>query len=244
MIWNEWRLLLSWLFWFGLFFIGALIAWHQGFVGYLVYSDSTYITAFILFVTIIGLIWNFRNMAIIQLEIYRAYKLNEKIANQNLSLTSELLTATKGLCADHINQLLSLQNRDFHPNQDNLIEILYTRLLLPEKWTFYISNAVTVLGFLGTLIGFAMMGDSLVSMMSGSVSIEKATSGIVQVIGSIRIAINTTIVGLIGFLILTLFHLIVDNGTTKLIAAIAEIGEKYIIPALPANNSPKEVDFE
>ncbi len=234
MRWDEWRLLLSWLFWFGFVVVGSIIAWYEGFIGYLLYSDTTGLTAIIIFISLFSLIWNFKNMVMIQMEISKAYQLAEVLNKETIVFNKEIIVSFKeGVAKNHAIELVKInKNTDDIPSQDNLVEILYARLLLPETYTIYLSSAVTILGFLGTLIGFTMMGNSLMTMMSGDVSMEKAVSGIAQVVSGIRTAINTTVVGLVGYLILSLFHQLVDNATSRLVAKIAEIGEQFILPSL------------
>ena len=180
----------------GFFLLG--VAYIYGGIDLVLVSDSTYLSVLIFIVFLWGLviaglkIWNTSQ------ELNYAKKDNSKSKWKKM--------------------LLSLE----HDNVDHarIIESLKLKMFSRNASVSWIANSLTLLGLIGTVVGFiiALSGidPTLVSDVS---SIGRIVSVLIQGLGT---ALYTTLVGGVLFVWLSANHLILTEGTANLLATLLE----------------------
>ena len=126
--------------------------------------------------------------------------------------------------ADHWRTVLAQD-----PNQQLQAELLMEHLRGAHQLGWFITGALIKLGLLGTVIGFVIMLGSIGSLESLELSqvqnlMQAMTTGM-------KVALNTTIVGLTGSLLLGLQYLLLDRQAEQLVASILQQPE-------PADGKP------
>jgi hypothetical protein len=138
---------------------------------------------------------------------------------------------------NHIESLYKIYAVSSEINQDNLIEILHSRLLAKNKRIELQANVLVTLGLIGTIVGLLMMMSKLAVVINGAAA--GTTPGIKELMGAggplegLAVAfVATLIAASFGGVMLRILTGIVEEGTTKYVALISELTEVYVLPML------------
>lgn len=88
----------------------------------------------------------------------------------------------------------------------------------------HIANGLVFLGLIGTVIGFIVALSGVDPAKASQV--ENVTAMVATLINGMSIALNTTLVGAVFYIWLTMNYRLLVNGTVDLIAATIELGER------------------
>ena len=179
-------------------------AWAQGLVAKVINADVTNMVVLICVVFLIGLI----------LAGYRLWKVSKQLnaaynydANES-SRAATFLSKTKGKNAS---------------SRANLTQALKLKLFSRIIHIRYIANSLTILGLIGTVLGFII---ALSGVDPDVASNPSAISPMVaQLIEGMSVALYTTLVGSILSVWLGLIYQMLATGTSNLVSRIIELSE-------------------
>ena len=179
-------------------------AWAQGLVAKVINADVTNMVLLICTVFITGLILAGYRLWKVSQQLNAAYNFNPK----EKSRAADFLKQTKGKDA---------------PSRANITQALKLKLFSRIVHIRYIANSLTVLGLIGTVLGFiiALSGvDPDVASNPSSISPMVA-----QLIEGMSVALYTTLVGAILSVWLGLIYQMLATGTSNLVSKIIELSE-------------------
>ena len=179
-------------------------AWAQGLVAKVINADVTNMVVLICTVFITGLILAGYRLWKVSQQLNAAYNFNPK----EKSRAADFLKQTKGKDA---------------PSRANITQALKLKLFSRIVHIRYIANSLTVLGLIGTVLGFiiALSGvDPDVASNPSSISPMVA-----QLIEGMSVALYTTLVGAILSVWLGLIYQMLATGTSNLVSKIIELSE-------------------
>lgn len=180
-------------------------AWAQGLVAKVINADVTNMVVLICVVFLIGLILAGYRLWKVSKQLNAAYNFNPK----ERSRASDFLKKTKGKNAT---------------SRANIAQALRLKLFSRIVHIRYISNSLTVLGLIGTVLGFII---ALSGVDPDVASNPSAISPMVaQLIEGMSVALYTTLVGSILSVWLGLIYQMLATGTSNLVSQIIELSER------------------
>ena len=179
-------------------------AWAQGLVAKVINSDITNMVILITVVFIVGLILSgYRVWKVIK-QLNSAYDFDPK----NRSRAGDFLNKAKGKDA---------------ATRANLAQALRLKLFSRIIHIRYIASSLTILGLIGTVLGFII---ALSGVDPDVASNPSAISPMVtQLIEGMSVALYTTLVGSILSVWLGLIYQMLATGTSNLVSKIIELAE-------------------
>ena len=180
-------------------------AWAQGLVAKVINADVTNMVVLICVVFLIGLILAGYRLWKVSKQLNAAYNFNPK----ERSRAADFIKKTKGKNAT---------------SRANIAQALRLKLFSRIVHIRYISNSLTVLGLIGTVLGFII---ALSGVDPDVASNPSAISPMVaQLIEGMSVALYTTLVGSILSVWLGLIYQMLATGTSNLISQIIELSER------------------
>jgi len=180
-------------------------AWAQGLVAKVINADVTNMVVLICAVFLIGLILAGYRLWKVSKQLNAAYNFNPK----ERSRAADFLIKTKGKNAT---------------SRANIAQALRLKLFSRIVHIRYISNSLTVLGLIGTVLGFII---ALSGVDPDVASNPSAISPMVaQLIEGMSVALYTTLVGSILSVWLGLIYQMLATGTSNLVSQIIELSER------------------
>ena len=179
-------------------------AWAQGLIAKVINADVTNMVLLICAVFIVGLILAGYRLWKVSKQLNAAYNFNPK----EKSRASDFVTKTKGKDAS---------------SRANMTQALRLKLFARIIHIRYIANSLTILGLIGTVLGFII---ALSGVDPDVASNPSAISPMVaQLIEGMSVALYTTLVGAILSVWLGLIYQMLATGTSNLVSRIIEISE-------------------
>ena len=179
-------------------------AWAQGLVAKVINSDITNMVILITVVFIVGLILSGYRVWKVSKQLNAAYDFDPK----NRSRAGDFLNKAKGKDA---------------ATRANLAQALRLKLFSRIIHIRYIASSLTILGLIGTVLGFII---ALSGVDPDVASNPSAISPMVtQLIEGMSVALYTTLVGSILSVWLGLIYQMLATGTSNLVSKIIELAE-------------------
>ena len=209
---NTHALLLLWVLLITLIGFGVYMTWHKGLLQWVVLSDNTRICVVILIAFLVGsALAGWRSIYLSQQTLYF-----ENIRN---GLSDFRLG--QSICHDYLTHPLA------HPSEGQLMaEVMAERARGTHQVGWFVTGLMIKLGLLGTVVGFIMMLSSLEGLERLDISDIKTLMQ--QMTQGMGVAMNTTLVGLIGSILLGLQFLMLDRHADKLIAATVDYAHRNV----------------
>ena len=180
-------------------------AWAQGLVAKVINADVTNMVILICVIFLIGVILDGYRLWKVSKQLNAAYNFNPG----ERSRASDFLKKTKGKNAT---------------SRANIAQALRLKLFSRIVHIRYISNSLTVLGLIGTVLGFII---ALSGVDPDVASNPSAISPMVaQLIEGMSVALYTTLVGSILSVWLGLIYQMLATGTSNLVSQIIELSER------------------
>ena len=180
-------------------------AWAQGLVAKVINADVTNMVVLICAIFLIGLILAGYRLWKVSKQLNAAYNYNP----DERSRAADFLKKTKGKNAT---------------SRANIAQALRLKLFSRIVHIRYISNSLTVLGLIGTVLGFII---ALSGVDPDVASNPSAISPMVaQLIEGMSVALYTTLVGSILSVWLGLIYQMLATGTSNLVSQIIELSER------------------
>ena len=142
-----------------------------------------------------------------------------------------------GVVTEHIHDLVKKGcSGTKQLDQTLLLQAFSDKLSGRQEIGFLISDLMLRLGLLGTVIGFIFMLGPLASIQTIDVSSMRSVLSTMS--GGMAIALYTTLVGLIGGILLRLQYFFVERSVEDLVAMTTEITEVFVVPVLENTATP------
>ena len=111
-------------------------------------------------------------------------------------------------------------------SQSRAIQASALRLKLTDRIVAvrHIANSLIFLGLIGTVIGFIIALSGVDPAVASEV--ENVAAVVSTLIDGMSVALNTTLIGAVFYLWLTMNYRILTSGTVSLISEIIEVGER------------------
>lgn len=145
-----------------------------------------------------------------------------------------LARSESSIFRSHIENLHIISQSHGDISQDNLIELLHSRLMARNKIVELFSSILITLGLIGTILGLIIMMDSLTAIMANAEIDEnfmKLLVGDGGPLSGLGVAFVTTLIGAImGGVVLRVLTNVVHSNIMEYTAHIAELTEVYVLP--------------
>ena len=225
-------LLLQWLIFIFAVTFFIWLAWQQGIIQDVLRTDPTKLSLIIMLIFIACTV----HCAI--RSVFLSQQLNElgKIANapnelhfadNQLYFNKQLLPSS--LIADYLVGVFryrqSLPKQAASQQLSKLDAVLNEHANGSHESGWFFSQLLIKLGLLGTVIGFILMLTSISSSALSDISqVHALFSNMAQ---GMRVALNTTLTGLLGAMLLGFQYLMLDRGADRLLSNVIHFAETY-----------------
>ena len=233
------QLMLKWLLLTGVVIFVFSLALHYGLVERVLTTDKSYISSGITILYVVTTLHCMVQSWFISKQLYIASGIatefrddsgDIKITNGQIGIgPSSFLTG--GVVSEHIHDLVQkagLGNGPF--DQTLLLQAFSDRLSGRQEIGFLISDLMLRLGLLGTVIGFIFMLGPLSSIQT--IDVTSMRGVLSSMSAGMAIALYTTLVGLVGGMLLRLQYFFVERSVEELVTITTEITEVFVIPRL------------
>lgn len=203
-------LFLLWVLLISLTGFGLYMTWHKGMFQWIILTDNTRICVVIVLAYVVGSgLAGWRSIYLSRQSSYFE-QICQGAGNFKLG---------QSICHDYLTHPLA------HPSEGQLMaEVMAERARGTHQVGWFITSLMLKLGLLGTVVGFVMMLGSLEGLEQLDISdIKTLMKEMTQGMG---VAMNTTLVGLIGSILLGLQFLLLDRHADKLIAATVDYAHR------------------
>lgn len=199
-------LFLLWVLLISLTLFGFYMTWHKGLLQWVVLTDNTRICVVILLAFVVGCgLAGWRSLFLSRQWNY----FHQICENQKQFAQGE------SICHDYLTHPLA------HPSEGQLMaEVMAERARGTHQVGWFITGLMIKLGLLGTVVGFIMMLSSLEGLEQLDISDIKTLMQ--QMTQGMGVAMNTTLVGLVGSILLGAQFLLLDRHADSLIAATVD----------------------
>jgi len=190
----------GWLWLSGLLLFMVLVTWDMGLLPTILSGDQTRVSVLLLIITVL-----------VSLHCaYRSYKLSRLAVALAIWQTGK-----QGLDNSLLNSYLSLMTHSQEKNLPLNGELLAEHFHYQHAFGWFAAGAMIKLGLLGTVIGFIMMLTSISGL--DSLDIEQVQRLMQQMTQGMMVALNTTLLGLVGSMILGMQYLFLDHCADQLL---------------------------
>jgi len=234
-------LALRWLIMWGVLIWVAAVCWHQGLIQALISSDRSYLSLAILLLFVLSSSQAAARAWQLSRERESIWRVIDRVAAapNRLWLTSDgvgyggapLSGAT--LLEQHWRQLVQAHagaQSSGLLEQGPLMEVMTKRVKGRHEYGWLVADIMFKLGLMGTVVGFVIMLGSLVSL--DAVDLGTLQGLLLKMSGGMRIALYTTLAGLIGGMLIGVQVHMLDRAADLLLADVAEASEVFLKPAL------------
>ena len=239
--------LLHWMIFTGLSFFGLVLLWRFGLIRQMVVADRTYISSIIVLLYFATTLHCFSRIIVISREGDAARWAARLIASgeHRVCVIGDTVaiegagTLPNGLIASHIRELaLQVERQGARRlNPTPLLRGLAGRLRGANQFGAFASDTLMKLGLVGTIIGFIMMLAPIASIDTGDRGAIRSSMNLMS--DGMAVAMYTTLVGLVGSILVRIQYYMLDDATAKLFALAAGLVEAYVGAARePAVDSP------
>jgi flagellar motor component MotA len=193
-------ILVSWLWLAGLLLFMVLVTWDTGLLPDVLDSDQTRISVLLLILT-----------AFVSLHCaYRSYKLSQLETALSIWQAGER-HSDNSLISTYLPLMIHAGEKKLSLNGELLAEHFHYQ----HAFGWFAAGAMIKLGLLGTVIGFIMMLTSIGGL--DSLDIGQVQRLMQQMTQGMMVALNTTLLGLVGSLILGVQYLFLDHCADRLL---------------------------
>lgn len=236
------RVLLQWLVGAGVVLLAFYIAFREGLFTLLINSDRSFLSIVILVA-----------FALINLHvIYRVFVISSEhnvlLHFQELLIKRHSFSCNEAqqlICCGqiqppsyisrHVKNLIARLAVEQSPTetanlQTHLLNALEKRIVGGHKYGWMLADLMIKLGLVGTVVGFTIMLGSVATLEH--YDMETMQDLLHRMSGGMRVALFTTLTGLLSGLLLAVQYQFLDYHADALLAEIEELAEVHIIPSL------------
>ena len=246
---TEHKLLLEWLIGIGVLLFGLFIAWRQDLFGILLDGDQSRLSIIILLAFLVINVHVLNRVIVLSRErniTCMVRQLLEETQTVSLNISKDTVTCCKQTIPEsfvtrHLRNLagrlsFTQAGQETGDVQVHLLSALDKRVRGGQKYGWMFADLMLKLGLMGTVIGFVLMLGSVASLQHYDITTMQDL--LHNMSGGMRVALFTTLSGLIAGLILGIQYQFLDRHADDLLAEIEELSEVYVLPVL-LNDSGK-----
>ena len=199
-------ILISWLWLAGLLLFMVMVTWDTGLLPTALAGDQTRISIVLLILT-----------ALVSVHCaYRSYKLS-RLESSLLAWQADKQNrqgADNSLLSTYLPLMTSAGEKNLSLNGELLAEHFHYQ----HAFGWFAAGAMIKLGLLGTVVGFIMMLTSISGL--DSLEIEQVQHLMRRMTQGMMVALNTTLLGLVGSMILGVQYLFLDHCADQLLVRV------------------------
>lgn len=219
---QAWILPLQWLWLFGLLLVSLGLLWDNGILQVMFATDNTYLCPLMVLVFLLTCLHcGYRSLFLArQAKVVHAWPYTGALDD-------------KILIKRYLHELQAIVN----PQDKQLTaELLAEELRGQHQVGWFVTGLLIKLGLLGTVVGFVIMLGSMTHL--SSLDIVEVQTLMQQMTQGMKIALNTTIIGLVGSIFLGLQYLMLDRAADQLLVAAVQASQ---LPAVSSIDTSAEV---
>ena len=206
---NLWLLFLHWLWFFGLLLVGLVMLWDNGILQFMFSTDNTYLCLSMVALFLLTCLHCGYRSVFLSRQAHALWDWQQGNYNDSGMVMSRYLRELQAIANPQEKQLTA--------------ELLSAQLRGQHEVGWFITGALIKLGMLGTVIGFVMMLGSMTHL--DSLDITQVQILMQTMTQGMKIALNTTIIGLVGSMLLGLQYLMLDRTADKLVVEAVHASE-------------------
>jgi hypothetical protein len=226
--------LLLWLIFTGVSLFAFVLLWYFGLIERMVASDHTYISSIIGLLYIACSLHCLGRILVISREGEAALRTAQAVTQDGGTLLKSGSTdrLPPGLVASHIADLVAkaaLQGAS-RLDQTLLLRVLAGRLRGSNQFGAFASDTLMKLGLLGTIIGFIMMLAPIAGLDTENREAVRSSMSLMS--DGMAVAMYTTLVGLVGSILVKIQYHLLDDATAVIFAFAVDLTEVHVVSAL------------
>lgn len=206
---QPWLLMLHWLWFFGLLLIGLVMLWDNGILQFMFATDSTYLCPLMVVIFLLTCLHGGYRSVFLSQQTHALSAWEQGQQQDNGTVMQRYLRELQAIANPQEKQLTA--------------ELFSSQLRGQHEVGWFITGALIKLGMLGTVIGFVMMLSSMTDL--SSLDIAQVQALMQQMTQGMKIALNTTIIGLVGSIFLGLQYLMLDRAADQLVLEAVQVSQ-------------------
>lgn len=231
----PYQLFLQWLSILLVVCFGLFISWQYGLLTALLENDSSYISSIILGIFLLTTISAGFRVVFLSRELDRALRIIEVIqANGgNILLQPDGSLKSMGyllpdclLTRQLYKQLMRRQCTEHRDCSRVLLDNMEKEVSGHHEFGWLVADMMIKLGLLGTVIGFILMLGSVAVIENADITTIQ--NMLTDMSDGMRVALFTTLTGLLSGLLLGLQYHFLDRGATRLLGLVSDTVETYL----------------
>lgn len=218
---------LSWLAFLGLLVFALFIAWDKGWLMTVWTSDLSRLSIVISLSFVVATLF----------AGWRAFDISRQIEFVVLAQDSNP-TVPDSIVFCHFSNLQQKAKAGtalLNSEQSLLLEALEPKIFRGLSVLWFTADLMIKLGLLGTVIGFIYMLGSVTGIEQ--IDINNVQKLLVSMSAGMRVALLTTLSGLVAGMLIAVQHQILEHGAKQLLSRIVEVSETRFLPALVKKSS-------
>lgn len=200
---QAWILPLQWLWLFGLLLVGLVILWDQGVLPFMFATDNTYLCPFMVILFLLTCLHCGYRSLFLARQMHAVTAWPSLVKADNRVVVQRYLQELQAIPKTQDKQLTA--------------ELLGEVLRGQHQVGWFVTGLLIKLGLLGTVVGFVIMLGSMTHL--SSLDIAQVQTLMQQMTQGMKIALNTTIIGLVGSIFLGLQYLMLDRAADQILVA-------------------------
>jgi hypothetical protein len=232
--------LLHWMIFTGLCLFAFVLLWRFGLVRQMVMADRTYISSIIVLLYVGATLHCLWRTIIVSREadaVRRVAQLfargGDRIVVVDRAVSLEGVGALpKGLVAEHIRDLAVKSARQGGRRLDQalLLRRFAGQLRGSNAFGAFAGDTLMKLGLIGTVIGFIMMLVPIAGLDAGDRGSIKSSMSLMS--DGMAVAMYTTLVGLVGSILIRIQYYMLDDATARLFAFAVGLIDVHVVSLL------------
>jgi len=206
-----------WLIFTGVSFFAFVILWYYGLIERMVASDRTYISSIIGLLYIGSSLHCLWRILVVSREGDAAVKTAQAVVGGGGFLSDNIARAGAASGAGRLDQTL-------------LLRVLADRLRGSNPFGVFAGDTLMKLGLLGTIIGFIMMLAPIAGLDPENRAAVRSSMSLMS--DGMAVAMYTTLVGLVGSILVRIQYALLDRATAKIFAFAVDLTEVHVVSAL------------
>jgi hypothetical protein len=241
---TEHFLVLVWLLVTGLVVFGFVVCWDTGLLQTMVQQDHSYISVVVIAIYLVGLLHSFGRTWVLSRELNLVNKTTQMLASSDGNAPVEVHNGRvvvgggtwlpQSFLTDYLVGLAksqtSAEESNKAPERGDLLEACVSKIRGANEFGWFLIDFMLKVGFLGTLIGFIWMLASVSQQDMLDASMMQRV--LKQMSHGMSTALNTTLVSLVGGILLSVPYYMLGRGLDELLEQTIHLSEVKIWPRL------------